>query len=771
MRQAISCKIIIYRAAFIFLFICLQLPYSKAQEWKGKWISIDLMEHDKTNVWISFIKEADVKEIPSKAIAKIAVDSKYWLYINGKLVVFEGGIKRGPNINDTYYDEVDVTPYLKSGRNLIAIDLWYFGKQGFSHNDSGSPGLLFDLQSDQLTILSDSSWKANRILAYKTADKPHTNFRLSESSLLFDAREIDNRSVAIKSISPAMRNAVELGMAGSKPWNKLVKRSIPLWKDYGIKKINKKDIIRVGDTLKCKLPYNMHLTPVIALKKAISGQKIVMGTDNYFQYNGGAEIVRAEYITRQGKQRYESPGWMNGHYLYIIAPKEVEFAYIAYRETGYNTEFAGKFHSSDEFFNKLWQKARRTLYVTMRDNFMDCPDRERALWTGDAVLESEESFYALDVSSHALSKKWLTEMFDWQREDGSLYSPIPSVIWHNELPGQVLATVGHYGVWTYYLHTGDRAMIEMAYPRTRKYLNLWEFEENGLVKVRKGGWTWGDWGENRDIPLLFNLLYYLALKSQLAIATELGYTDDADLLATKMKKLKSAFNEVYWQNGQYRSKDYEGLTDDRVHALAVVAGVADKDKYAAIERVFDTQHHASPYMEKYVFEAMYKMGIPEKANQRHKLRFEKMVNNDYFTTLFEGWGIGKEGFGGGTVNHAWSGGGLSVLHGYMAGIRPLKPGYEEFLIAPQTAGIANLTTLIPSIKGDIKLDIKNKRDVIQLNLTVPPNTKAHFKLPDHNGSYSFEAKRKGEKVKISLQDDESMLLESGIWKIKVLKKI
>ena len=36
-------------------------------------------------------------------------------------------------------------------------------------------------------------------------------------------------------------------------------------------------------------------------------------------YEGGSERnVRAEYITREGEQEYESYGWMNGHEVYYI---------------------------------------------------------------------------------------------------------------------------------------------------------------------------------------------------------------------------------------------------------------------------------------------------------------------------------------------------------------------------------------------------------------------------------------------------------------------
>ena len=54
---------------------------------------------------------------PEKAVAQIAVDSKYWLWINGQLAVFEGGVKRGPTPKDTYYDEVDLAPFLQKGKN------------------------------------------------------------------------------------------------------------------------------------------------------------------------------------------------------------------------------------------------------------------------------------------------------------------------------------------------------------------------------------------------------------------------------------------------------------------------------------------------------------------------------------------------------------------------------------------------------------------------------------------------------------------------------
>ena len=74
------------------------------------WITADDLLVNKPNTWIEFRKDFSLKKKPKKAEAKIAADTKYWLWVNGELAVFEGGLKRGPNRTDSYYDVVDLAP-------------------------------------------------------------------------------------------------------------------------------------------------------------------------------------------------------------------------------------------------------------------------------------------------------------------------------------------------------------------------------------------------------------------------------------------------------------------------------------------------------------------------------------------------------------------------------------------------------------------------------------------------------------------------------------
>lgn len=696
--------------------------------WKAKWIGADVGT-DTINTWIAFRKNIEINAMPQPPIiARIAVDSKYWLWINGELAVFEGGLKRGPTPEDTYYDKIDLSNHLKSGKNTIALLVWYFGKHGFSHKDSGKAGLLFDVQQDGLEILSDVSWKAWLHPAFGETEAPHPNYRLPESNVHFDAQKGDFSFIEPDFEDEDKPNAIVLGNALSAPWNGLVQRQIPLWKDYGLKPYENTPefpFVSTGDTIKVKLPYNAQITPYLKIE-AESGQHIDIRTNNY--RGGGPTNVRAEYITKKGVQDYESFGWMNGESVHYFIPKGVKVLDLKYRETGYNTEFTGSFECNENFYNRLWQKSLRTLYITMRDTYMDCPDRERAQWWGDVVLESGEAFYALSPSSNKLVKKGMLELMNWQRPDSTIYSPVPAGNWHNELPTQMLSSIGTYGFWNYYWHTGDKQTIAGVYDNVGKYLALWKLKDDGTVIRRKGGWTWGDWGENKDMPIIFNTQYYMALDSYLRMSELLGNTKKADSLKAKMKQFKVDFNNAYWNGTAYRSDEYQGKTDDRSQGLAVVSGLADKHTYPHIYEVLKNQKHASPYMEKYILEALFIMGYDTFALKRMQERFATMVNHPDFSTLWEGWGIGKEGFGGGTTNHAWSGGGLTLLSQYVAGVNPTSAGYDTFEIKPNLGSLTHVKAVVPSVKGDIEVEI-NASEGYNLVFKIPENTKAEVYLP------------------------------------------
>ncbi|WP_299576322.1 alpha-L-rhamnosidase C-terminal domain-containing protein [uncultured Sunxiuqinia sp.] len=727
-----------YKSLFLLaVLFFLNGGFGSAQNWTAQRIT-DVENQNLANTWIDFVKEFEVEELPIEAVASIACDSKYWMWINGKLVVFEGQLKRGPNPKDTYYDQVELAPFLQKGKNKIAILVWYFGKEGFSHKSSGQAGLVF--QCKALDIISDQSWKSRLDRGFENTAAPHPNYRLPESNVRFNAQLGNFNWVNPNEELVGFNPAKVVGSAESAPWNQLVKRPVPQWKDYGLKRypeISSLPFESKGDTLVCLLPYNAQVTPYFKIS-AEAGKLIDIRTDHY--RGGGPENVRAEYITTNGVQEYESLGWMNGHEVRYYFPEGITVLDVKFRETGFQSGFTGSFSCSDPFFNRLWEKAVRTLYVTMRDTYMDCPDRERAQWWGDVVNESGEAFYALSPEAASLTRKGMLELVWWQKENGVLFSPVPAGNWDRELPGQMLASIGYFGFWNYYQNTGDQETIEQVYDGVKRYLDIWEIADNGILKVREGDWYWGDWGTNVDRQTLFNTWYYLALKGFRNMSELLGKFEEVTQTEQKMQQFKTAFNRVIWNGQEYRFPGYEEETDDRAQALAVVAGLVDPDKFARIYELLQSQKYASPYMEKYVIEALFQMGYAEYGLERLKERFSLMVNDPKSSTLYEGWGTGVDGFGGGSANHAWSGGGLTIMAQYVCGVFPVEPAWKTIQIKPQLGNLQFAQTANETIAGEVKVRVAQINGEFRLEAGIPGGSTGIICIPDSCQSVALNNK-------------------------------
>lgn len=134
-------------------------------------------------------------------------------------------------------------------------------------------------------------------------------------------------------------------------------------------------------------------------------------------------------------------------------------------------------------------------------------------------------------------------------------------------------------------------------------------------------------------------------------------------------------------------------------------------------------------MEKYVLEAMLQMGHGAEGLARHNRRFSKMVEDNRFTTLFEGWGIGAEGFGGGSVNHAWSGGGLTIASQYICGIRPLETAYAKIGILPLPAGLDSARTSVLTPVGRVVSSFEYTPYLFALDAELPAGSRGVIGAP------------------------------------------
>lgn len=671
------------------------------------------------NLWSAYRKSFQLGQVPASAPARIAVDSKYWLWINGKMVVREGGLKRGPNPNDTYVDIVDLAPYLVAGKNQIAVLAWFFGKDGFSHKSSGKPGFLFELKAGDTVVSSDVSWKVARHPAFGQAGN-EPNFRLPESSVRFDARQDMVGWTSVDYDDRGWDTPMDGQSPPTAPWNRLWPREIPQWKDFGLKDYTNAAALPKrsdGKQIVAKLPYNAQVTPWLRVS-APAGVMIRMSTTNT------ANEIHAEYLTREGEQEFETPAWMSGDAVTYDIPAGVQVMGLKYRESGFDSEMTGKFSSDNPFVNQLWEKCKRTLYVNMRDSFFDCPDRERAQWWGDIVIQLGQVFYTFDPRAHLLIRKCMYNLCNWQRPSKTMFSPVPAGNWDKELPQQMLASIGQYGFWTYYLNTGDRATLEDTYPHVKDYLSIWQIDGDGLVVHRSGenGWDWADWGENVDIRMLDQAWFCLALQGAANMARELGKPAEAEGYETLRTSVIEATNRKFWNGTAYRDPGYGGATDDRAQGMAVVAGIAKPEQYPAIQAVLAKEFHASPYIEKYILEALFRMNAPASAMSRMQQRYQEMVASETSTL----WELFTRA---GTLNHAWTGGPLTLIAEHVVGITPTAPGWRSFKVEPNLAEVKQISCEFDSVRGRFAVRQALQAKSYHLEVQSPAGTTGEVVVP------------------------------------------
>lgn len=668
-------------------------------------------------------------------LLNIAVDSKYWLYVNGKLVVREGGLKRGPVPDGSYYDEVDVSSFVHAGDNTIAVLVWHLGRHGFSHRDSGMPGLLMDAVGGAVC-----DWKVKKHPAYFDAGYVRDGYRLPESSIGFDARQAHAEWFEPDFDDAEWAESVLSGKAGAMPWGSLEKRPVPQWsweKPCEYEQVDVHDD-GIGYTVyRCRLPHNTFFVPCLEIGQ--DGWKSAAGSAIEIIPTLVSNCLKAVYIACEGEQSFEFPAWLAGDEVVYRVPKDISVRKLSYRETAYPAELLEPFSCDDPELNRFCEMAQRTLLLTMRDNFMDCPCRERAQWPGDFVIQHAQLPYAMRSEGLMLARKALRELFRWQRPDGSLYGPVPEGNWKMELPAQMLAVVSSYGPWLYAMHSGDVDLLKEIYPAAKRYVDMWEFNDEGLVKYRPekdakpvkidgvscGGWDWLDWGERIDQEPLLNMWVICALQGAARVAKCIGKTAASAELRVRAARLCDSVNFTYWHeaSGAYVSEGWSHDPDDRVQAMAVLSGVAPKSRQPQLVDWLLKVQQASPYMEKYVLEALFEMGAGREAIQRLKSRYKAMLASGK-SSLWEFFHEDPEG----TFNHSWSGGPMTLLVEKVAGLLPATPGWGSFSFRPNPCGLRQFSVEVSTPQGLIRVFAECPDEVWTVKLTVPEGSVAKIDL-------------------------------------------
>ena len=641
-----------------------------------KWIWAEAVDSSADDVVI-FRRPFKVDKPPKTAIARIAAENKYFLCLNGKEVVIDGGMLRSNGGGKGYYDEVDLASYIEKGDNVISAVVIFYGAEN-NRLSVGKAGFLFECP--ELSVCSDGSFTVYRDRAY-FAHPDYAKPKAAGINIKYDAT-LESMLIGYQKpefVSNLFVAATELGDYGAEPWGEVERRPVPLFAGRLVekcRKIDKRTNVLIGDRYADEytltLPRAMNVYPRLSVT-ANSGDRIEVRSERYevggcYENEGKTTNgFRFEYICKSESQTFEFPQTLYGEQLIFAITPGVKVQALGYRESLYGAVEDGELRTDDEFLGRLQEKCADTLVGCMRESFVDTSERGNYVLPAAASIGADCAFYLFEDGATKLAEKFMSDTVELVEND-ILYSSVYGE--RKEFPSQMLIALSEFGIAArYFAYVGMNDKLAAFVLAGLKYLAKWEQGEDGFVAPRAESKC--DDLFNCDEKLVLNMLYYSALNNVCRLMEASGDSSHSGFLDDRAQSLKAALDGCYDGMG-YTS--VEGFYDDRANALAVLVGIADEAEFAGLTRILESVSCATPLYEGFVLEALCIMGRGDIALRRMKSRYHDMVENGTSTLSEDFAGRGAKSYLGSVMP-------LSVMYRYFAGVN-FDEGLGKIVITP-----------------------------------------------------------------------------------------
>lgn len=431
----------------------------------------------------------------------------------------------------------------------------------------------------------------------------------------------------------------------------------------------------------------------------------------------------------------------------------------------------GRFTCSDDRLDRLHEAA----VLSFRDNACeiptDCPQRERAGWTGDWQIFAPTAAFLYDVAG--FSDRWLRDLAHGQWPDGRVTNHVPDPIGPAGMEeGIARFMTGSSGwgdaailvPWAMYETYGDLDLLVRQFPSMEAWVSFaLDAAATGRHPSREtarpvalpheeylwdAGFHWGEWTEpgadmmgvlTGEIEQGHVATAYLSRSLSILadIAERIGRVEVVDRYRTLAAATRDAWRAEYVVDGRVTPSTQANLT--RALAFGLVDDGAERAVTLAdlVTRIEEADHHVGTgfLTTPFLLPTLADQGRPDLAYallmQTTAPSWLAMVEAGA-TTIWENWdGLGDDG--GGSLNHYSKGAVVTFLHRYVAGIRPIadEPAYRRFEIRPVPGGgLTAAEATFDSPYGTIRSSWTIDGDRFDLSVTVPPGTRALLTLPD-----------------------------------------
>ncbi len=751
-----------------------------ASDWKAKWIAGNYKVNKKRRYPVDCFRRIFSAGEVKKAQLYASACGVYEGRLNGKRI---GNFILAPGVTD-YRRRVqaqvyDVTQLLQEGENELSFQLadgWYRGScgaWGLKNQYGTQTKLIAQLELTMAdgslqTIVTDESWQWS-------SDGP-IRFADNKDGEIVDAR-----------LTPSYSGKAKVTTHSTTP---VASNNVPVTEHERLKP--KRITTPSGRTV---LDFGQNIAGYVQFSvTAKAGQRIFLRFGEMLDESGEftqkniqcvskkiiTPLQQVDYICKDGENHYKTTFAIFG-FQYVLVETEVQFRAEDFTAIAVYSDMAktGQFESSNMLLNRFVEATVWSAKGNHADIPTDCPTRERHGWSGDAQIFFETASYLFDFAS--FSKKYLNDMYDWQRRDGCLpqIAPYGGVDFYmNVMNGSVgWSDAGILIPYRYWKQYGDRQILADYYDRMKRYAGFmirrcgrWSLlaKPLGLKGEAKkfavnAGQSYGEWAEPADVhPNKWTDMVYphpeestaytaYVLGLMAEIAEELGKAEDSALFRRYSEGCKKAYQVMAEKESFTLDTDRQarlvrplsfGLLDEKQSEFAKKRLIQALEHYGwRLGTGFLSTPLILDVLSDIDIEAAYRL-----------LENEEMpgwlaMPKNGATTVWESW-EGTHAQGGiASLNHYSKGAVCQWLFKTMCGIR--VDGENHFVIAPRPGGhFTCARASYNSIYGRVESGWKTIDEGYLLTVVIPANTTADILLPNggretvYSGTHRFTIKKK-----------------------------
>lgn len=762
------------RSYIIAFFACLAIfPVNKTlaqsapipdiqRDWDAAWIAAQNDPGTEYGVYY-FRKSIDLAEKPSAFKIHISADNRYKLYVNGTMVSL------GPTRGDTYfwnYETVDLAPYLKAGKNVVAALVWNEAQYRPEAQISVRTGLIIQgvTQKDEL-LNTDRSWKCYRDPGHQPVpgfffaaskgemvdmnqaikgDWTATDF--DDSAWPFAGKIMDGKLkgtawgidwALVPSTLPAREMTYQRILKLREASGVTVPASFPAEKTAITVPANTTAVLLLDQTFETNAYITLHFSggkdAGISLGYAETLYDKV-GNDwrksNRNDVEGKYFIGRIDSLISNGSQgqTFTTLNFRTFRYLKLIVhtqndPLTIDDLYGTF--TGYPFKRSAVFNSDSTEITKILDIGWRTARLNAYETYTDCPYYEQLQYIGDTRIQALISYY--NTSDDRLARNALTEIDHSRLAEGVTRSCYPTK------GTQIIST---FSLWyicmlhDYWMYRGDNDFIRDKLEGERDILHFFSKYQQADGSLKNTPyWAFVDWAGNfgggikgsDGSAAIYDLQLLWAYQWASEMENKLGLKELGAIYEQKAAQLKATIQRKYWDaaKGLYADTKDKDSYSQHVNSLAILTGVLNTADMPAVAKKMLSDNsltQCSVYFKYYLNQALIKAGL----------------GNDYMNWL----GIWRENMALGLTTwaedsnlhtvrsdcHAWGASPNIEFFRTVLGIDSYAPGFTKIKVEPHLGKMLKASGEIPHPQGKVSVAYKLENGKWKININLPGTT-------------------------------------------------